>query len=69
MKFNKNEFGWKEKVNINTNLNNDTFNIKFLPDMNINSNMYIVNIIDLEEKTTYRVNTNINKEPFSDFSL
>ena len=61
MKFNKNEFGWKEKVSVNTNLNNDTFNIKFLPDMNTNSNMYIVNIIDLEEKTTYRVNTNINK--------
>lgn len=61
MKFNKNEFGWKEKVNINTNLNNDILNIKFLPDMNTNSNMYIVNIIDLEEKTTYRVNTNINK--------
>ena len=56
MKFNKNEFGWKEKVSINTNLNNDILNIKFLPDMNTNSNMYIVNIIDLEEKTTYRVN-------------
>ena len=26
MKFNKNEFGWKEKVSVNTNLNNDTFN-------------------------------------------
>ena len=61
MKFNKNEFGWKEKVSVNTNLNNDILNIKFLPDMNTNSNMYIVNIIDLEEKTTYRVNTNINK--------
>ena len=61
MKFNKNEFGWKEKASVNTNLNNDILNIKFLPDMNTNSNMYIVNIIDLEEKTTYRVNTNINK--------
>ena len=61
MKFNKNEFGWKEKVSVNTNLNNGILNIKFLPDMNTNSNMYIVNIIDLEEKTTYRVNTNINK--------
>ena len=61
MKINKNEFGWKEKVSVNTNLNNDILNIKFLPDMNTNSNMYIVNIIDLEEKTTYRVNTNINK--------
>ena len=61
MKLNKNEFGWKEKVSVNTNLNNDILNIKFLPDMNTNSNIYIVNIIDLEEKTTYRVNTNINK--------
>ena len=61
MKFNKNELKKKEKVSVNTNLNNGILNIKFLPDMNTNSNMYIVNIIDLEEKTTYRVNTNINK--------
>ena len=65
MKFNKNEFGWKEKVNINTNLNNDTFNIKFLPDMNTNSNICIVNAVDLEEKTTYRVNMNSNKKYLS----
>ena len=31
MKFNKNEFGWKEKVSVNTNLNNDILNIKFSP--------------------------------------
>ena len=62
MKFNKNEFGWKEKVNINTNLNNDTFNIKFLPDMNISSKVYVANIVDLEENTTYRVNMNLNKK-------
>ena len=65
MKFNKNEFGWKEKVSVNTNLNNDTFNIKFLPDMNTNSNICIVNAVDLEEKTTYRVNMNSNKKYLS----
>ena len=62
MKFNKNEFGWKEKVSVNTNLNNDTFNIKFLPDMNISSKVYVANIVDLEENTTYRVNMNLNKK-------
>ena len=65
MKFNKNEFGWKEKVSVNTNLNNDTFNIKFLPDMNISSKVYVANIVDLEENTTYRVNMNLNKKSLS----
>ena len=62
MKFNKNEFGWKEKVSANTNLNNDIFNIKFLPDMNISSRIYSVNAVNLEEKTIYKINTNINKK-------
>ena len=65
MKFNKNEFGWKEKVSVNTNLNNDTFNIKLLPDMNISSKVYVANIVDLEENTTYRVNMNLNKKSLS----
>ena len=62
MKFNKNEFGWKEKVSVNTNLNNNIFNIKFLPDMNISSKIYAVNAVNLEEKTIYKINTNINKK-------
>ena len=59
MKFNKNEFGWKEKVNINTDLNNNIFNIKFLPDMNISSKIYAVNAVNLEEKTIYKINLSI----------
>ena len=33
--------------------------------MNTNSNIYIVNAVDLEEKTTYRVNMNSNKKYLS----